>query len=183
MNVCSTDHPDVLLLDPERYGDRRGYLFEAWQAERYAEAGLPEAFAQDNVSRSKEGVLRGLHYQHPQPQGKLITVLSGRIWDVAVDIRRRSDTFGEWAAETLSEANGRQLYVPEGFAHGFAVLDGPAIVHYKCTGYYAPDCEHTIRWDDPQLQIDWPVDGPILSSSDREAPPLGELPETAFPEV
>ena len=182
MQTHPTDLPNVLLLEPERHSDRRGYLFEAWQAERYAEAGLPEAFAQDNVSRSKEGVLRGLHYQWPQPQGKLITVLCGRIWDVAVDIRRGSDTFGEWAAVTLSEADGRQLYVPEGFAHGFATLEGPAIVHYKCTDYYAPTCEHTIRWDDPQLQIEWPLDDPTLSPSDEEAPLLEGLPVTSFPE-
>lgn len=183
MTVDTTRLPGVYILTPERYSDARGFFMETWQQARYAEAGLPAQFVQDNLSQSKRGVLRGLHYQHPTPQGKLISVLQGRIFDVAVDIRRGAPTFGEWVGTELAAATGRQLYVPEGFAHGFVVLSDTALVHYKCTDYYAPAHEHTIRWDDPALAIAWPVDDPILSEKDAGAPTLDAMDAADLPPV
>lgn len=183
MNVVETELPGVRVVEPQRYPDDRGYFMELWHRERYAAAGFPARFVQDNISRSRRHVLRGLHYQHPSPQGKLIGVLEGRVFDVAVDIRRGSPTFGAWVGETLSSENGRQLYVPEGFAHGFVVLSDTALVLYKCTAFYAPDCEHSIRWDDPALGIDWPVEAPILSEKDAAAPTLETLDEDALPSL
>jgi dTDP-4-dehydrorhamnose 3,5-epimerase len=181
MSVRETDLPGVLVLEPPRYRDDRGYFMEVWEERRYAAAGLPERFVQDNISVSKEGVLRGLHFQHPHPQGKLVTVLEGEIFDVAVDIRRGAPTFGQWVGETLSQENGRQLYVPEGFAHGFAVRSGRALVHYKCTDFYAPDCEQSLHWNDPELNIAWPVDAPIVSDKDEAAPTLETIDSDALP--
>lgn len=183
MNVRQTELSGVLVFEPRRYPDDRGYFMEVWHQKRYADADVPETFVQDNISRSRRHVLRGLHYQHPSPQGKLITVLEGRVFDVAVDIRRGAETFGTWVGEELSAENGRQLYVPEGFAHGFVVLSETALVHYKCTAFYAPDCEHSIRWDDPTIGIDWPVEAPILSDKDAAAPTVDELAEDALPHV
>lgn len=181
MTVCETALPGVLLFVPARHRDARGAFEETWHRARYAEAGVPERFVQDNVSFSEAGVLRGLHFQHPAGQGKLLTVLQGAVWDVAVDVRRASPTFGRWVGMTLSRVNGRQLYVPEGFAHGFVVTGEGALVHYKCTAYYAPEHEHSVRWDDPDLSIEWPVRAPVLSEKDQAAPRLRDLPPEALP--
>ncbi|MFN2565735.1 MAG: dTDP-4-dehydrorhamnose 3,5-epimerase [Gemmatimonadaceae bacterium] len=174
--------PDVLLLEPKVFGDARGYFFEAYSARRYAEAGIPATFVQDNVSYSQRGVLRGLHYQHPFGQGKLVGVLRGEVFDVAVDVRRGSPTFGRWVGECLSGENKRQLYLPPGFAHGFLVTspDG-ALFAYKCTEYYHPEAERSLRWDDPRIGIDWPLDGPVLSAKDDVAVTLDAMPEELLP--
>ncbi|HEY8209867.1 MAG TPA: dTDP-4-dehydrorhamnose 3,5-epimerase [Myxococcaceae bacterium] len=180
MNVLPTGLPGVLIVEPRVFGDGRGFFFESYQQRRYAEAGIPGPFVQDNVSRSVRGTVRGLHYQHPRGQGKLMSVLAGRIFDVAVDIRRGSSTFGKWVGVELTEENRRQLWVPAGFAHGFCVTSESADVSYKCTEYYAPEHEHTILWNDPQLGITWPVEGtPLLSPKDAAGKPLAEsvLPE------
>lgn len=181
VNVTEADLPGVLLIEPRRYSDERGYFQEIYQRARYTAAGLPDQFVQDNLSFSKKGVLRGLHYQHPKGQGKLVSVLHGEVFDVAVDLRRGSPTFGRWQGLTLSAENGRQLYLPEGLAHGFVVTGRAALFQYKCTRPYAPDCEHTVAWDDPALGIDWPVGAPVLSEKDASAPRLDELPEAALP--
>ncbi|MFO8098300.1 MAG: dTDP-4-dehydrorhamnose 3,5-epimerase [Salinibacter sp.] len=178
MNVLDGDLPGVRVIEPEVYTDARGAFLETWNARDYGKHGLDVTFVQDNLSRSMPGVLRGLHFQNPRPQGKLITVLRGEVYDVVVDIRAGSDTFGEWEALTLSAENARQLYVPEGFAHGFLVTgDTDALFHYKCTDFYHPETEGVIRWDDPALDIDWPVEEPQLSPRDRTAPVLDDLPE------
>ena len=183
MKVTPTDLPDVRLVSTKRFSDNRGFFQEVWQDSRYTAAGIAGPFVQDNVSRSRPGVVRGLHYQHPHGQGKLIDVWAGRIYDIAVDIRRSSDTFGQWVAITLDAEASEQLYIPPGFAHGFAVCgDTDALVSYKCTDTYAPDCEHTIRWDDPTLDIPWPVANPRLSDSDATAPYLADLPADALPD-
>jgi dTDP-4-dehydrorhamnose 3,5-epimerase len=181
MKVQQTKLPGVLILEPRRYEDSRGYFFELCNERRLAETGLPVGFVQDNVSRSVRGVLRGLHYQHPSGQGKLVTVLSGVVFDVAVDVRRGSPTFGQWVGEYLSEENGRQLYIPEGFAHGFVVLSDFALFHYKCTEYYDPKAEHTILWNDPDLGIEWPVVDPVLSEKDRRGVRLRDLQTADLP--
>lgn len=168
--------PDVLLLEPRVLRDARGHFLESWSAERHAAAGLPASFAQDNVSYSGRGVLRGLHLQHPDDQGKLITVLRGEIFDVAVDVRRGSPTFGRWVGERLDGVHARQLWIPPGFAHGFVVTGDEALVTYKCTAPYRPASELTIAWNDPTLAISWPVDGsPVLSERDAAAPRLDAL--------
>jgi dTDP-4-dehydrorhamnose 3,5-epimerase len=179
MNVIPTELPGVLIVEPKVHGDARGFFFEAYQQRRYADAGIPGPFVQDNISRSARGILRGLHYQHPRAQGKLISVLGGRIWDVAVDVRRGSATFGKWVGVELSDENRRQLWVPGGFAHGFCVLSDSADVAYKCTDLYAPEHEHTILWNDPQLAIRWPVEQPKLSAKDLAGKALADsvLPE------
>lgn len=169
--------PEVLLIEPEVHHDGRGYFLETWQREGYADAGVAVSFVQDNHSRSRPGVLRGLHFQHPRPQGKLIQVLRGEVFDVVVDVRVGSPTFGRWSGRLLSEDNHRQLWVPEGFAHGFVALGKVADVHYKCTEFYVPDSEHTLRWDDPRVDIDWPVDDPVLSEKDAAAASLEALGE------
>jgi dTDP-4-dehydrorhamnose 3,5-epimerase len=142
---------------------------------------MPTAFVQDNVSFSKRGVLRGLHYQHPFGQGKLVGVLLGAVFDVAVDVRRGSPTFGRWAGECLSAENKRQLYIPPGFAHGFLVTSAEALVAYKCTEYYHPEAERSIRWDDERIAIAWPLDGPVVSAKDDVAVPLDEMPDELLP--
>jgi len=189
MNVHETDIPGALVIKPQRFADARGTFEEVWHQAHYADAGTAEQFVQDNVSRSKQGVLRGLHYQvGAKAQGKLVTVLAGRVWDVAVDLRSDSPSFRQWTGVELSAQSGRQLYVPEGCAHGFLVLSEDAVVHYKCTSYWAPEAERTIRWDDPSLDIAWPLNsiqnatsgGPILSSKDAAAPTLGELDASDF---
>ncbi|MEO4046783.1 dTDP-4-dehydrorhamnose 3,5-epimerase [Pseudomonas sp. CAU 1711] len=168
MKAIATTIPEVLILEPRVFGDERGFFFESFNARTFAEAtGLQRQFVQDNHSRSQRGVLRGLHYQVRQPQGKLVRVSLGEILDVTVDIRRRSPTFGQWVAVRLSAENKRQLWVPEGFAHGFLTLSEQAEVLYKTTDYYAPTFERCIRWDDPTLAIDWQFDGtPLLSAKD-----------------
>lgn len=168
--------PEVLLVEPQVFGDARGFFLETYSARRYAAAGIPPAFVQDNVSRSRRGVLRGLHYQEPDAQGKLVSALEGAVWDVAVDVRVGSPTFGRWAGAELSAANKQQLWVPPGFAHGFVVLSDEALFAYKCTAYYRPEYERVVRWDDPAIGIAWPEMGArTLSPKDAGAPTLAEL--------
>ena len=182
MSVAATELPEVLVVTPRVLRDERGRFFESWSADRYAAWGLPTRFVQDNVSFSTAGVLRGLHLQFPQGQGKLISVLRGEILDVAVDVRRGSTTFGRWCAERLSAENARQLWVPEGFAHGFLVIGEEALVTYKVTAAYHPESELTIAWDDPDLGIAWPIAGaPRLSPRDAAACRLRDVPEERLP--
>ena len=173
--------PEVMLVTPTVRGDARGAFHESWQLARYAEAGLPTRWVQDNVSRSAYGVLRGLHLQHPREQGKLVSVMLGEILDVAVDVRRGSPTFGRWVQAVLSATTAQQLFVPAGFAHGFVVTSAEAVVHYKCTEYYSPADERTIAWNDATLAIDWPVRSPILSARDAEGKRLAELAPNELP--
>ena len=170
--------PGVYLIEPRVFADRRGFFLETWQADRYRQAQIPGPFVQDNASYSERGVLRGLHYQLQKPQGKLVSVLQGDVFDVAVDIRQGSPTFGQWVGEVLSDKNHRQLYVPPGFAHGFCVLSEMALFCYKCTDFYAPEDEYGVCWDDPALGIDWPLSAPVLSERDGQYPTL----ETIAPE-
>lgn len=168
MKVTPTRIPDVLLVDPEVLVDERGFFSEIWHRARFAANGIDCDFVQDNHSRSVQGALRGLHYQIRQPQGKLVRVTVGEIFDVAVDLRRSSPTFGRWVGTYLSADNKRMLWVPPGFGHGFYVTAGPAEVQYKCSDYYSPEYERCIRWDDPELAIEWPLKGePVLSDRDR----------------
>ncbi len=169
MKITPTEIPDVLIIEPRVLGDARGYFFEAWRANLFAEAGVTATFVQDNQSSSSQGVLRGLHYQIQQPQGKLVRVIAGRVFDVAVDIRRSSPTFGRWVGSELSEENRRSLWVPPGFAHGFYVLSDRAEFIYKCTDYYAPQHERVISFDDPDIGIDWPlIPGVQTNLSDKD---------------
>lgn len=174
MNITETTLPGVLIIEPRVFGDDRGTFMETYNAARFREHGLPDTFVQDNHSRSVRGVLRGLHFQLPNPQGKLIWVVQGTIFDVAVDIRRSSPHFGQWVGVELSQENGRQLWVPEGFAHGFCVTSEFADVLYKCTALYDGPNDRGIRWNDPQIAIDWPLTNPLLSQKDAEAPTLAE---------
>ncbi len=177
MQVTPTRIPDVVVVEPKVFGDARGFFFESFnQRDFEAALGRKISFVQDNHSRSAKGVLRGLHYQLPNPQGKLVRAVAGEILDVAVDIRRGSPTFGQWESRVLSAENKRQLWVPEGFAHGFLVLSDAAEVLYKTTAYYHPADEHCIRWDDPQLGISWPLGGatPLVSAKDGAGKPLRE---------
>ncbi len=176
MNVVPGDLAGLLIIEPKIFGDPRGFFLETWNQRRYQECGLKLSFVQDNLSFSRRGTHRGLHFQNPTPQGKLITVLQGEVFDVAVDIRRSSPTFGRWHALTLSAENKRQFFIPPGFAHGFVVVSEAALFHYKCTDYYAPKDEITIRWDDPDLAIPWPVQAPVLSERDARAPRFHEIP-------
>ncbi|MGD8221931.1 dTDP-4-dehydrorhamnose 3,5-epimerase [Pseudomonas thivervalensis] len=176
MNVIATSLPDVLIIEPKVFGDDRGFFYESFNARAFAEAtGSTLPFVQDNHSRSTRGVLRGLHYQIEQAQGKLVRVTAGEVLDIAVDIRRSSPTFGQWAGVRLSAQNHRQLWVPPGFAHGFVVLSESADFLYKTTDYYTPSAERCLRWDDPQLAIDWELEGaPILSAKDQNGKALHE---------
>jgi dTDP-4-dehydrorhamnose 3,5-epimerase len=176
VKVTETELPGVLVLEPKRFGDDRGFFMEMFHARRYAEAGIAGPFVQDNFSRSVKGTLRGLHFQEPDAQGKLVQVLAGAVYDVAVDIRRGSPHFGRWVAVELSADNRRQLWVPPGFAHGFCVLSESADFHYKCTAFYAPASERGIAWNDPSLAIPWPVSAPLLSPKDAAAPRLADAP-------
>ena len=182
MNVLTCELPGLLILEPKVFGDSRGFFMETWNLRRYREAGIPLDFVQDNISFSRRGTLRGLHFQNPTAQGKLLHVLQGEVFDVAVDIRRSSPTFGKWHGLILSAENKRQFYIPPGFAHGFAVLSETALFQYKCTDFYTPSCEVTLQWDDPNVGIQWPVDSPLLSDKDRKGLSLRELPaEKLFP--
>jgi len=181
MTITEGSLPGLRIVEPDVYTDERGDFRETWNARDYGKHGLDVTFVQDNLSRSKPGVLRGLHFQNPRPQGKLVSVLRGAVYDVAVDLRAGADTFGEWEGLSLSADTARQVYVPEGYAHGFVVTsDVPALFHYKCTDFYHPETEGVIRWDDPALGIDWPVDAPIVSERDRDAPTVADLPESRF---
>jgi dTDP-4-dehydrorhamnose 3,5-epimerase len=175
MNIKKTKLPEVVVLEPKVFGDERGFLLESYNQKSFEAIGLGRNFVQDNHSRSVRNVLRGLHYQLGQPQGKLVRVVTGAIWDVAVDIRRGSSTFGQWVAEELSAENKKMFWVPEGFAHGFIVISDSADVLYKVTAFYAPSCERSLLWNDPQLGITWPLSGePILSQKDRAGTPLSQ---------
>jgi dTDP-4-dehydrorhamnose 3,5-epimerase len=167
--------PEVILVEPDVYRDDRGFFVETYHQPRYRENGIPEAFVQDNHSFSVQGVLRGLHAQLTRPQGKLVRAVTGKIFDVAVDIRPESPTFGRWAGEVLSGENFRQLYIPPGFAHGFCVMSETAHVQYKCTALYERGDEIGILWRDPEVGIDWPVRNPVLSDKDAAAPRLAEI--------
>ena len=180
MRATPLDHPEVLLIEPDVFPDPRGFFMETFHSVKYAEHGLPAVFLQDNHSRSSRGVLRGLHYQLKNPQGKLVRVVSGEVFDVAVDIRRGSPWFGKWVGAILSEENHRQMYVPPGFAHGFCTLSESADFLYKCTDLYAPGDEYGIAWDDPEIAIEWPEMDYLISDKDLANPLLSEsdhLPE------
>ena len=181
MQVKPTELPEVLLIEPQAHRDDRGFFLESYHAERYARAGLTAAFVQDNHSRSDRGTLRGLHLQLARPQGKLIRVTRGEIFDVAVDVRRGSPRFGQWVGVVLSEAGFEQLWVPEGFAHGFCVMSEVAELQYKCTDFYDPGSELTIVWDDPDLAVAWPVEDPLLSEKDRKGRRLADCPPELLP--
>ena len=173
--------PEVLVVQPRLFRDDRGHFLEIHHSAKLSAAGLAETFVQDNASRSVKGVLRGLHYQHPRAQGKFVSVLFGEIYDVAVDIRVGSPTFGRWVGVTLSADAGTQLYIPGGYAHGFAVTSPEAVVLYKCTDLYDPACEGSIRWDDPAIGVDWPVSSPLLAPKDADAPRLADVPRDRLP--
>lgn len=178
MNVIETALSGVLIIEPKVFGDERGFFMETWNAGAFAGAGLDLAFVQDNHSRSQKGVLRGLHFQNPGPQGKLVRVTHGTVFDVAVDLRQSSSTFGKWVGVELSAANKRMLWVPEGFAHGFLTLEPDTDFLYKCTAPYAPQSEHTLAWDDPAVGIEWPLEGiaPIISDKDARGLSLAQVP-------
>ena len=181
MNLKETKLQGVLILEPKVFSDDRGFFSEMWNSRRYEGVGITDHFVQDNVVFSKKGVLRGLHFQYPQSQGKLVQVLSGEVMDVAVDIRLGSPAFGQWVSEILSEANHRQMYIPPGFAHGYCVLSETAIFSYKCTDYYNASTESGIIWNDPDLNIDWPIKEPVLSPKDAKCSRLKDLPPEKLP--
>jgi dTDP-4-dehydrorhamnose 3,5-epimerase len=171
----------LVIIEPSVFGDARGFFMESYSRDRYAEAGLPREFVQDNISRSARGILRGLHLQHPNDQGKLCQVLEGEVFDVAVDVRVGSPTFGQWEGVTLSSENRRQFYVPPGFAHGFCVLSEYALFSYKCTDYYSQPSELGVIWNDPDIGIDWPIGNPQLSDKDARNPRLKDIPQDRLP--
>ncbi|MBM4374389.1 MAG: dTDP-4-dehydrorhamnose 3,5-epimerase [Deltaproteobacteria bacterium] len=181
MNVIETALPGVLIIEPKVFGDARGFFFESFHAERYRAAGIACDFVQDNVSRSARGVLRGLHFQNPRPQAKLVQVLEGTVVDVALDVRQGSPTFGRHVMVELSAENRRQLFVPAGFAHGFCVTSEHALFSYKCSDLYSPTDEHGVLWNDPDLGIAWPLEAPALSAKDAVYPRLRDVPEGALP--
>jgi dTDP-4-dehydrorhamnose 3,5-epimerase len=181
MRIRRTPIPEVLIIEPDLFGDERGFFMETWHAEKYAEQGLDVQFVQDNQSRSRRGVLRGLHYQLNQPQGKLVRVTAGRVFDVAVDIRRDSPTFGRWVGMELNDEDHRQFYVPPGFAHGFSVLSDSADFLYKCTDFYTPEDEHGILWNDPDIGIQWPGSDFLVSDKDSKNPLLKNMDEADLP--
>jgi dTDP-4-dehydrorhamnose 3,5-epimerase len=176
MNFTETALPGVLIIEPRVFGDARGFFMETWNAVGFAAAGLDLTFVQDNHSRSQKGVLRGLHFQNPGPQGKLVRVTNGAVFDVAVDLRKSSPTFGQWTGVELSAANKRMFWVPEGFAHGFLTLEDDTDFLYKCTAPYAPQSEHTLAWDDPTVGIEWPDLGmaPLISEKDARGDSLAD---------
>lgn len=176
MRVEETALPGVLLITPKVFGDARGFFLETFNAGRYEAAGVRATFVQDNLSRSIRGTLRGLHFQEPNPQGKLVSVIRGAVFDVAVDVRRGSPTFGKWVGFELSEENRRQLWIPAGFAHGFCVTSDFADFAYKCTALYSKQDERAIAWNDPAIGVQWPAKEPLLSARDAEAPPLNAAP-------
>ena len=176
MNIIRCELEGLLILEPKVFGDARGFFMETWNQRRYWEAGLKTSFVQDNISSSRQGALRGLHCQKPFPQGKLVSVLQGAVFDVAVDLRQSSETFGKWHGLELSNENKRQFFIPVGFAHGFLVLSDTAMFHYKCTDFYSPTNELTIRWDDPDIGINWPMTAPTLSEKDAKGLRLREVP-------
>lgn len=173
--------PGLVLVAPKIYGDARGFFLETYNSARYASLGINVTFVQDNLSYSSRGVLRGLHFQNPEAQAKLVSVVSGHVFDVAVDLRRDSPTFGQWAGVHLSGENRWQFFVPKGFAHGFCVLSETAYFSYKCDGYYAPEYEHSLHWADPDLGIEWPIESPTVSSKDQAARRLRDFSPQELP--
>jgi dTDP-4-dehydrorhamnose 3,5-epimerase len=183
MKIIPTQLREVLLIEHNVFGDQRGFFLETYQKERFAEVGIRAEFVQDNLSFSVGGTLRGLHYQHPHGQAKLMQVLSGKILDVAVDIRHNSATFGQGVAITLDAQDHQQFFIPSGFAHGFCVISDTALFSYKCSDYYAPQHEGGVLWNDPDLNIEWPIDNPILSDRDKKWPRLRDIPVSELPTV
>lgn len=177
MNFIKTDIPGPIILEPKVFGDDRGFFLESWNQRIFADAGFDLSFVQDNHSRSEKGVLRGIHFQNPNPQGKLVRVVSGRVWDVAVDLRRASPHFGKWTGVELSAENKRLFWIPPGFGHGFLSLEDGTDFLYKCTALYEPANEDSLAWDDPTVDIQWPLEGiePQLSAKDKVAKSLGEI--------
>lgn len=177
MNVITCEIDGPLILEPKVFGDERGFFLESWNATSFAEIGLDATFVQDNHSRSQKGVLRGMHFQNPAPQGKLVRVVRGAVFDAIVDLRRSSPTFGQWTGVTLSAENKRMFWVPEGFAHGFLTLEDDTDFLYKCTSAYLPQNEHSLAWDDPEVGIEWPLQGiePKLSNKDAAGAPLSRV--------
>ncbi|HZK54084.1 MAG TPA: dTDP-4-dehydrorhamnose 3,5-epimerase [Desulfosporosinus sp.] len=182
MKVIETKLPGVRIIEPKVFGDARGFFMETWNQARYEELGLPSVFVQDNLSFSSKGVLRGLHFQNPNAQGKLVYVLQGEVFDVAVDIRVGSPTMGQWVGVTLSSENKRQFYVPAGFAHGFCVTSETVLFAYKCTELYQPKAEHGLNWQDPDLGIQWPLEKPRLSEKDLINPNLKDIDPRLLPQ-
>jgi len=182
MKVTETKLSEVLILEPKVFQDDRGYFLETWNKTRYEKIGVPVHFVQDNISLSKRGILRGLHFQYPQSQGKLIQVLLGEVLDVVVDIRVGSPTYRQWIGEVISESNHRQMYVPPGFAHGYCVISDKALFSYKCTDFYNPATEHGIIWNDPEIGIEWPTEQPVLSPKDKAYPRLKDLEPENLPQ-
>jgi dTDP-4-dehydrorhamnose 3,5-epimerase len=181
MKTQKTELDGVLIIEPDVFNDQRGYFFETYQRQRYADVGIRADFVQDNLSFSKKGTLRGLHYQHPHDQSKLVQVIQGKVFDVAVDIRRGSPTFGKWVGRHLSDKNKKQIYIPKGFAHGFCVLSDTALFHYKCSDLYASECEGGVLWSDPDVGIDWPVALPTISEKDAGFTCLKDISEDKLP--
>jgi dTDP-4-dehydrorhamnose 3,5-epimerase len=181
MKAIATDLPGCVVLEPQVFGDERGFFYESFNRDKLAALGLPPQFVQGNVSRSVRGVLRGLHYQWPKPQGKLVSVLEGEVWDVAVDIRRGSPTFGRWTAVVLSAENKRHFWIPEGFAHGFVTLSDSALFNYVCTETYDREADAGVRWNDAALAIDWPAASPLLSDKDAKLPFLADVAPDRLP--
>jgi dTDP-4-dehydrorhamnose 3,5-epimerase len=182
MKVIETSLPGVVVIEPQVFGDARGYFYESYNQEKYEAAGIKRTFVQSNVSRSAKGVLRGLHYQWPNPQGKLVSVLEGEVFDVAVDIRHGSPTFGKWEGVMLSAENKRHFWIPEGFAHGFCVVSEFATFSYQCTALYDREADASVRWNDARIGIDWPVSQPLLSEKDEKAPLLQDVATNRLPE-
>lgn len=176
MNVLTCPIAGLLILEPKVFGDPRGYFMETWNRRRYRECGIAAEFVQDNISVSRRGILRGLHFQNPAAQGKIVSVLRGEVFDVAVDLRQSSPTFRHWHAVSLSDVNKRQYFIPPGFAHGFYVVSEEAMFHYKCTEFYSPQDELTLRWDDPEVAIAWPGSHPVVSEKDTRGLRLRDLP-------
>ena len=177
MNITAGRLEGLFLIEPAVFGDARGFFMESWSQRHFESAGLNLNFVQDNVSRSTRGVLRGLHFQNPHSQGKLVSVIEGEVFDVAVDIRKDSPTFGQWEGHLLSSDNHRQFYVSPGFAHGFVVTSETALFTYKCTDFYAPEHECSVLWNDPDIGIEWPIEDVQLSGKDQQARPLSDIPE------
>lgn len=181
MLVSETELPGLLIIEPKVFGDERGFFLETWSRSRYGSSGMDIDFVQDNLSKSKQGTLRGLHLQHPHGQGKLVYVITGEVFDVAVDVRVGSPTFGRWYGTVLSEANKKQMFVPAGYAHGFCVTSPEAVFAYKCTEAYRPDAELTIAYNDPAIGVDWPVSSPTLSKKDTAGLRLSEIDKERLP--
>jgi len=181
MKAEKTAFQKAMIIEPDAFRDKRGYFMETYHKEKYEQLGLRAQFVQDNLSYSVRGALRGLHYQYPHDQAKLVQVIRGEIFDVILDVRRDSPTFGQWTGINLSDENNRQFYVPEGFAHGFCVLSETALVHYKCSEFYAPECEGGILWCDASVGVNWPISTPLLSDKDRGYPCLNDIPKNRLP--